>query len=65
MNVKVLIYAVTTLLSAFTLTGINFNKFWRKDKTLEARLFVILLSFMMSYLLTNFIVDFLSSSQIL
>ena len=56
MNVKVLIYAVTTLLSAFTLTGINFNKFWRKEKTVEARLCVILLSFMMSYLLTNFII---------
>jgi len=65
MSIKVLIYVVTTFLSVFTLTGINFNKFWKKEKELEARLFVILLSFIMSYILTNFIVDFLSSSKIL
>ena len=64
MKIKVLIYAVTTLLSVFALTGINFNKFWKKEKVIEARLFVMLLSFMMSYLITNFIVDFLSLSQI-
>ena len=28
MNIKALIYAATTLLSVFTLTGINFNKIW-------------------------------------
>lgn len=65
MNIKVYIYIITTLLSVFTLTGINFNKIWKKEKELEARLFIIMLSFIMSYLLTNFIVDFLSSSQIL
>ena len=65
MSAKVFIYIITTLLSAYTLTGINFNKFWNNKKTLEARIFIILLSLIMSYLLTNFIVDFLSSSKIL
>ena len=65
MNAKVYIYIITTLLSAYTLTGINFNKFWNSKKTLEARIFVILLSLIMSYLLTNFIVDFFSSSKII
>ena len=32
----------------------------KKNKFIEARLIVILLSFMSSYLLTNFIIDFLS-----
>ena len=64
MNAKVYIYILTTLLSAYTLTGINFNKFWNYKKTIEARIFIILLSLIMSYLLTNFIVDFLSSSKI-
>ena len=63
MNAKVYIYMVTTLLSAYTLTGINFNKFWNSKKSIEAKIFVILLSLIMSYLLTNFITDFLSSSK--
>ena len=59
MNVKVYLYIITTLLSAYTLTGINFNKFWNSKKSIEAKIFIILLSLIMSYLLTNFIVDFL------
>ena len=65
MNIKVCLYILTTLMSAYTLTGINFNKIWKKERIIEARLFVIALSFIMSYLLTNFIVDFLSSSKII
>ena len=65
MNVKVYLYIITTLLSAYTLTGINFNKFWNSKKSIEAKIFIILLSLIMSYLLTNFIVDFLLSSKIL
>ena len=63
MNAKVYIYMITTLLSAYTLTGINFNKFWNSKKSIEAKIFVILISLIMSYLLTNFITDFLSSSK--
>ena len=65
MNIKVCLYILTTLMSAYTLTGINFNKIWKKERIIEARLFVIALSLIMSYLLTNFITDFLSSSKIL
>ena len=53
MNIKILIYVFTTLLSVYTLSGINFNKIWKTNKTLEAKLFVILLSFALSYLITN------------
>lgn len=65
MNVKVYIYIFTILLSTYSLSGINFNLFWKKSKTIEARIFVIILSFIMGYLLTNFITDFLSASKIL
>ena len=65
MNIKVYIYIITSLLSVYTLTGINFDRFWRKGKVIEARIFVIMLSLVMSYLLTNFIVDFFLSSKIL
>jgi len=47
------------------MSGINFDAFIRKNKVLEARVLVILLSICCSYLVTNFITDFLSASTII
>lgn len=63
--VKSLLYVLFTLISAYILSSINYNNFFKKNKIVEAKIFVILLSFIMSYLLTNFVVDFILSSSIL
>ncbi len=65
MSIKALLYVLFSLISAYILSSINYNNFFKKNKIIESRIFIILLSFIMSYLITNFIVDFLSSSQIL
>ena len=65
MSIKIYLYIITTLLSVYSLTGLNFDKFWRSKKNIEARVFIIILSLSMSYLLTNFIVDFLTNSKII
>ena len=65
MNYKLILYIITVLLSTYTLSSINFNNFFKKDKRVEARIFVLLLSFIMGYLLTNFIDDFIEVSSIL
>lgn len=65
MSIKIYLYIIITFLSAYSLTGINFEKFWRSKKNIEARVFIIILSLIMSYLLTNFIVDFLTNSKII
>ena len=65
MNYKVYLYVIFTMLSAFALSGINFDKFIKKNKALEARIIVMLLSFIMGYLVTNFIADFLGASRII
>lgn len=65
MSIKIYLYIITTMISAYSLTGINFDKFWRYKKNIEARVFIIILSLIMSYLLTNFIVDFLTNSKII
>jgi len=62
---KALLYVLFTLISAYILSSINYNNFFKKNKIVEARLFVILLSFIMSYLLTNFVTDFIITSSIL
>ena len=58
MNYKAIIYVITLFLSLFAISGINFDGFIKKNKALEARILVLLLSVSLSYLLTNFITDF-------
>lgn len=65
MNYKAYIYVVSVLLTAYTLSGINYDKFIKKNKVLEARLLVLILSFSIGYLITNFITDFLEVSRII
>ena len=65
MNYKLIIYVITVLLSTYTLSSINFNNFFKKNKVFEARLFILMLSFIMGYLLTNFRTDFIEVSKIL
>lgn len=65
MNYKAYIYVITLMLSIFALSGINFDGFIKTNKALEARILVILLSIAASYLVTNFITDFLSVSSII
>ena len=64
MNYKAFIYVITLFASIFSLSGINFDGFIKTNKAIEARLLVLLLSMATSYLVTNFITDFLSVSTI-
>lgn len=59
MDIKIYIYVITLLLSAYAISGINFDSFLKKNKPIEARVLVIILSIACSYLVTNFITDFL------
>ena len=60
MNYKVYLYAIFLFLSIFILSGVNFEKFMKRGKVLEARLLIMVLSVALSYLLTNFVYDFLN-----
>ena len=65
MNYKVFIYVITLMMSIYATSGINFDGFIKKNKAIEARVLVILMSIGLSYLATNFITDFLSLSTII
>ena len=62
MNYKIYIYAIFLFLSIYMFSGVNFEKIMKKDKNVEARLLVMSLSIGLSYLLTNFVLDFLNLS---
>ena len=64
MNYKVYLYVINVLLATYGLSGINFDKIMKSNHHIEARVIVILLSFIVGYLITNFIVDFLAVSKV-
>ena len=65
LQIKTYLYVISVLLSAYALSGINYDAFNKKNKAIEARVLVILLSFSLGYLLTNFITDFIDVSSII
>lgn len=60
MEIKLFLYVLFTFLSAFGLTAINFNNIIKNNKYIEVRVLVMVLSFALGYLLTNFVIDFLN-----
>lgn len=60
MLVKLILYIFFTFVSAFGLSGVNFNGIIKSGKNLEAKVIVMVLSFSFGYLLTNFVLDFLN-----
>ena len=65
LQIKTYIYVISVLLSPYALSGINYDAFIKKNKVIEARVLVILLSISLGYLLTNFITDFINVSSII
>lgn len=65
MNYKILVYTFNIMLCIFTLNGIHIEKIIKKDKIIEAKMLIMILSLVLAYLLTNFIFDFLSISKIM
>ena len=59
MRIEIYLYTFFTLMSMFIFNGVNFNQFMKKNKEIEAKLLVLSLSFGLSYLLTNFVIDFI------
>jgi len=63
MNYKIYVYVICILLCIFSLTGVNFEKITRKNKTTEIRVLVLVLGFILGYLLSNFIFDFIEVTK--
>lgn len=58
MSYKVYIYVCMLLLSAFSISGINFNGFFKTKYVIEARIFVGLLMLALAYAASEFIISF-------
>ncbi|NMA50789.1 MAG: DUF1146 domain-containing protein [Mollicutes bacterium] len=56
MNYKIYIYFLVLIVTIFSLTGINFNGFFKKNHIIEAKIFVMLIAFAISFLVSEFII---------
>lgn len=63
--INTIIYILSVLLSVYILSGINFNNFFKKNHIIEAKLFIIVISLIMGYLLGKFIIEFIGISKII
>lgn len=59
MNYRVFIYIIMLFLAMFTLSGINFTNFFKKQSELQAKCFIILIAMGLSYLASEFILKFI------
>ena len=64
MDYKVYLYVFFTFVSIFVFSSLDFSKILRSNKNLEAKILVFILSFAFSYLVTNFIYDFINCSKL-
>lgn len=65
MNAKYFLYIFVSIIVIWTMEAININHIFKKNRVMQARVFYVLLSLAMIYLITNFIFDFVSVSKMI
>jgi len=55
---KAIVYIMSILVAIFAVSGINFNNFFKKNHIWESRIFIVIISFIMGFLLAEFIINF-------
>lgn len=65
MNVKSILYLVSVPLVLYALDSININAIFKKNKIFQARLFYLLITIAISYLVVNFFYDFFLYTRVI
>ena len=65
MTPKLFLFFFITLVVVWTMDGLNINFIFKKNRVAQARVFYLLVTLSLSYLVTNFVYDFFLSSQFL
>lgn len=56
MDYKVFIYIIMLFVTIFCLSAINFNNFFKVKHELEAKIFIMILSFGLAYISSEFLI---------
>ena len=54
---KILLYFLMFFITVFSIDSININRIFKPNKVLQARIFYLLLTISISYMVTNFFYD--------
>lgn len=65
MSLKSILYLFSVPIVLFALDSININFIFKKNKILQARLFYLIITLGLSYLLVNFFYDFFLNTRII
>ncbi len=65
MTIKAILYIISVPCSLYAIQSINFDKFLKQNKVVQARILVLILSLGLSYLAVNFIYDFFVNTKVL
>ena len=57
---NLLLYCIVLVIVIWTMDGININGIFKKNRIYQARVFYIMLIFSLTYLVTNFILEFIN-----
>jgi uncharacterized membrane protein YwzB len=58
MMLKFLVYILSAFIVIYSLDSVNMNVIFKKNKVVQARVFYIIVALVLTYLLANFIYDF-------
>ena len=57
---NLLLYSIVLVIVIWTMDGININHIFKKNRVYQARVFYIMIIFSITYLVTNFLLDFIN-----
>ena len=63
--IKVTLYVLTLIIAIWAMEGLDLNRFFKQSRIYQARLIYLMLAMCISYLVTNFMYDFIISIQII
>lgn len=62
---KILIYMFFVIITIYALDSLNYEKIFKPNKIIQARLLFFIVALSLSYLATNFFYDFFLNSKII
>ena len=63
--IKAILYIFSLVMSIWAMEGLDLNRFFKQSRIYQARLVYLMVAMSISYLVTNFIYDFIISFQII
>ena len=63
--IKSILYIFTLIMTIWAMDGLDLNRFFKQNRVYQARLIYLMLAMCISYLVTNFMYDFIICFQII